>query len=123
LKPPKGIPPKLMTDREYSVTEADREGFYFQRLDFGTLPPGLYLTQIEHDKAVASTWLLVTDMALVVKRADPQILAFAVDMKSGVPLPGCDVRIYRAGTVVASRATDSQGLAALTTATTASPSE
>ncbi len=110
LKPANGPAPSLFLDKEFRVTEADREGFYFQRFAFGSLPAGLYLTQVDHDKHAASTWLLITDTALVVKRANKQLLAYTVNMKSGVPLSSTDIRVYKDGKIAAQSKTDSAGL-------------
>lgn len=110
VEPKFGPAPDLFLDKEFKVTEADREGFYFQRFNFGALPHGLYLTQVDHEKRSASTWLLVTDTALVVKRSRRQMVAYAVDMKTGTPLPGTDVRIYKNGKQAAKGVTDAQGL-------------
>jgi uncharacterized protein YfaS (alpha-2-macroglobulin family) len=110
LKPTSGPAPTVFLDREFPITEADREGFYFQRFAFGSLPTGLYLTQVDHDKHSASTWLLVTDTALVVKRSQRQLVAYAVNMKTGTPLPGTNILVYKNGKPVGSGATDGQGL-------------
>src|SRR5205807_8206941 len=103
-----------VNETDVLLNEADREGFYYKRVDFGALPPGLYLVDVKHDKTGFAAWLLVTDTALVANRARDQMLAYAVDMQSGTPLPGSDVRAYRSGKIVAQGRTDSQGLAQLT---------
>jgi len=117
LLEPDGAQPKLIVQRDIRITEADREGFYHQRMRLGQLPPGLYLADVAHDSATVFTWILVTDTALVVKRADENILAYTVDMNRGAPVGGCAVRAYRKGRVVARSQTDPQGLARLTVPT------
>jgi len=110
VKPAEAPAPEVFLDKLFPITEADREGFYFQRFNFGALPTGLYLTQVDHDKRSASTWLLVTDTALIVKRAQQQVVAYAVNMKTGTPLPGTEIRVYKNGKPAANGITDAQGL-------------
>ena len=115
LHPKRAIAPKLLLTRELTINTADREGFFYQKIDLRRLGlplrAGLYLLDMRHaDKNVCS-WLLVTDTALIVKRAKTQLLAFASDMQTGTPIAGSEVRTYRNGRVVASGRTDAQGVA------------
>lgn len=104
---------KLLLERDVRLSEADKEGFYYQKVDLGSLPPGLYLTDVKHQGKTVCGWLLVTNTALVVKRAGTQLVAYTVDMRSGVPLPECTVHTYRDGILVANGKTDSHGVAQL----------
>ncbi len=115
LHPKRAVAPKLLFTRDVTINTADREGFFYQKIDLGKigLPArtGLYLLEIHHaDKDVCS-WLLVTDTALIVKRAKTQLVAFAADMQTGTPIAGSEVRTYRNGQVLASGHTDAQGVA------------
>lgn len=105
--------PRLNLARSYTITQDDREGFYYEKLGFGSLPPGLYLIDVKHGVRTGCSWLLVTDTALVTKRASGQAVAYVVDMKRGTPRPGSAVRAYRNGKIVAQSTTDSHGLAEL----------
>ena len=113
LHPKVGEAPKIVQERDIAITDGDKEGFFYQKLNFERLPTGLYLLDLKHAGKSVCAWMLVTDTALIVKRAQNRVLAYAVDMESGVPLPGSRVRAYRNGTVVAESRTDSQGLASL----------
>lgn len=123
LHPAQGPAPQKVIDRDIPITEGDKEGFFHKRYNFESLPVGLYLVEVNHERDmglathgrdVDCTWLLVTDTALVVKRAREQMVAYAVDMKTGTPLPNSDIRAYQAGKVVAQAQTDPNGLAELT---------
>lgn len=119
LLKPKQVPaPRLVVERDLNLDKADREGFYYQKLDLAKLGlperPGVYLLDFVHGKQTACTWLLVTDTALVIKRAGAQMLDYVVDMQSGAPLANCDVRSYRNGAVVTSGKTNAHGLAQMT---------
>jgi uncharacterized protein YfaS (alpha-2-macroglobulin family) len=58
------------------------------------------------------SWVVVSDMALVVKRApgENQLIAYATNLLSGAPLPGATIRSYRRGRLVAEKQTDARGL-------------
>lgn len=111
LNPPGGSAPRLVFDRTERIVEDDREGFFDQRVQFGSLPPGLYLAQVRCGANSACDALQVTDLALVVKRAHGQYLAFATDLTSGAPLAGVQIRALRGGKQVCSLNTDARGLA------------
>jgi uncharacterized protein YfaS (alpha-2-macroglobulin family) len=119
LHPKVGAAPQIVQERDIPITAGDTEGFFYQKLNFDQMPTGLYLADLKHAGHSVCSWILVTDTALIVKRSQNQILAYAVDMQSGQPLPGSGVRAYRNGTVVAQARTDAQGLASLTLPQTA----
>src|SRR5205085_3965246 len=100
LHPAQAQAPQEEKPREYTLKD-DYEGFFYQKLSFGQLPTGLYLMEIDHEKNTLThdkdrvcAWLLVTDTALIVKRAKNQLVAFAVDMQTGDPLPNSAIRAY-----------------------------
>ena len=82
--------PGLLLEKDVAINTADKEGFFYQKLDLQKLglPPatGLYLLDITHAKKSVCSWLLVTDTALIVKRAKSQMVVFAADMETGVPI-------------------------------------
>ena len=113
LHPKVGAAPQLVQERDVPITDGDKEGFFYQKLNFEQLPTGLYLLDLTHTGNTVCSWLLVTDTALIVKRSQNQILTYAVDMQSGQPLPNSAVRAYRNGIVVAQSHTDAQGIATM----------
>ncbi len=119
LHPKVGQAPKIVQERDIAITQGDKEGFFYQKLNFEQLPTGLYLLDLKHAGKSVCSWILVTDTALIVKRAQNSVLAYAVDMQSGAPLPNSTVRAYRNGKVVAESSTDAVGLASLTMPRTA----
>jgi uncharacterized protein YfaS (alpha-2-macroglobulin family) len=114
LKPSGGKPPSRVLTTGYPVKGADSEGFFYQKVSFGHLATGVYLVNIAHAGNSSCAWLLITDMALVVKRASGQLVAYATNMHSGKPLPGVNVFAYRDGRKLAAEHTDREGLAHLT---------
>lgn len=105
--------PKPIREQQVKITEDDREGFFYKNLSFGKLPNGLYLVEVAHVGHAEATWLLVTDTAIVTKKAGSQLVAFTVDMNSGKPIQGANVKTYRNSRVVASGKTNANGLAEL----------
>ncbi len=114
LHPKHGHAPRLLLDRDVTINTADKEGFFYQKLDLrklgAAMPTGLYLVDVKHAKQTVCSWLLVTDTALIVKRAKSQLVAFAVDMRTGTPVGNSVIRTYRNGQVVASGRTDARGV-------------
>lgn len=117
LKPKAGPAPRLVSEKSIDLVGADKEGFYYQTLDFGTLPTGLYLVNVRHrDHKTFDTgcvWMLVTDTALVLKRSGGQVIAYVVNMKEGTPVAASQVATYLNGSVVAQGTTDGRGLTEL----------
>lgn len=115
--------PRLVFARDVPITEADREGFYHKRIPLPAGRPGVFLIDVTHgtgkQKQSVCSWVVASDMALVVKRAPangergPQLVAFATDLLTGKPERGAAVRAYRAGRVVATATTGEGGLATL----------
>lgn len=116
--------PRLVFARDVPITEADREGFYHKRIPLPAGRPGVFLVDVTHgsagkQKQSVCSWVVASDMALVVKRAPasgergPQLVAFATDLLTGKPERGAAVRAYRAGRVVATATTGDGGLATL----------
>jgi hypothetical protein len=113
LYPSDAPAPSLVLEKRMPITEDDIEGFFHQRVDFGKLEPGLYLLEAQHVQDTVSSWFLVTDAALVVKRAGRQVLAYVVNIKKGTPISGSQIRVYQTSALVAQGRTGSDGLASL----------
>ncbi len=113
LKLQSGLNPTRIDRRNVTLTGADREGFYYQKVDFGKLPVGMYLLDLTHGKKSVWTWILVTNTALVTKKAEGSVLAFAANLKTGEVLPDTEIDAYRSGKIVSSGKTDARGLLTL----------
>ena len=128
--------PRRVFDGDVTVRDADREGFFAQRI---ALPagggPGLYLVEVTQaplksptpakgskkpDPGAASltAWALSTDTALIIKRTAAasrpgatDLLTFAVDMNTGHPVGGASIAQYKRGQVVARAVAGKDGLA------------
>ena len=113
--PKSGEAPQKVVVKELRIQD-DPEGFYYQKIGFDKLdlqrtPPGLYLLNVEHQSQKESCWLLVTDTALVMKRAGGKTLVFAADLRTGVPLPKSEIKLYQGGKSILSSITDADGVA------------
>ena len=69
---------KAIRSEKIRITEDDREGFFYKNVSFGKLPNGLYLVDLQHGEDSTCAWLLVTNTAIVTKKAGSQLIAFAV---------------------------------------------
>lgn len=103
----------LRTVREwtYAPKKTDAEGVFYDRLRLGRLPTGLYLVSARGEKTECLGWVMVTDLALVTKLASHKLLAYAVDLASGKPVPGATVAFLGDTPGSARVTTDSRGLA------------
>ncbi|MEP6755730.1 MAG: MG2 domain-containing protein, partial [Chthonomonadales bacterium] len=112
---PKGRPVATREpDATHRITTADKEGFFYERIKLGKRPPGMYLVEVTHGKIAVSTWVLVTDMALVLKEDSKSTLAWAVGIKSGLPVAGAEIRTYRGLKTLKSVKTGTDGTAMTT---------
>ncbi|MDX1932415.1 MAG: alpha-2-macroglobulin family protein [Capsulimonadales bacterium] len=114
----KGSPdaPRLVADVTRPVTGIDREGFFVNRVPIAAAvgKPGLYLVEFAHGKHSSASYVLVSDLALVVKNAPGSIHAFAAHIRKGTPIGGAVLRYFTGGRSVASTRTDRNGLGTLT---------
>jgi len=92
------------------LIHSDREGFYAKRFPLGKPGCGLYFINITHGDSHACAWLMVTDSALIVKRGGRNVIAWAVNINSGQPLPNESVEAYYAGKRIASGITNNNGI-------------
>ena len=108
----------------YTVSHADKEGSFYERIPLGPLPPGLYratATTEENAKTVTATgWVRVTNLALVRKTYGDKTLAFVTDLTTGRPVPNAALRLYAetggASRVLGTAMTGADGLARLSAA-------
>ncbi|MCS6777046.1 MAG: alpha-2-macroglobulin family protein [Chloroherpetonaceae bacterium] len=113
LRYPEGRAPELARDSRLPIVEGDREGFFYKRIRLGRMPKGLYLLEVQHGKNNVCGWFMVTDLAVVTKRDNRRQVVYAVNMHSGRPVPGCEVRHYRGNSITARAATRADGLVEL----------
>ncbi len=95
-------------------TEAEGlEAAPYPVVELGRVEAGLYLVEAREGNLVAYCLAIVSDLALVVRREEKGILAYAVDRRSGLPRPGAKVLAAANGRGVASAEAGSDGLARL----------
>ncbi len=111
---------KLKRVREWPhpVEKRDAEGVFYDYVHLGHLPPGVYVAAAHGAKNDAIGWLMVTDLALVTKSARGRVEAFTANLKSGDPVPGAAVTLYRGSARLAAQTTDPRGLARFTLSST-----
>lgn len=111
LHPKQTVAPRLISDRQMPIGGADIEGFFHQRVKLGTLGAGLYLVDVTHGKSRISAQMMVSDTALIVKKARGELLTYAVESRSGKPRVGAQIRVFQGGKLLANARSDAQGLA------------
>jgi uncharacterized protein YfaS (alpha-2-macroglobulin family) len=93
------------------VSKMDAEGVFYTYDQVGALKSGVYLVGAAGAKSSAYGWMMVTDLALVTKSAEGQVVAFAADLKSGKPIAGASLTVFAKGKVIAKGATRANGAA------------
>ncbi len=76
-----------------------------------TLEKGAYLIEATNGDLRAYTIVMVSELGLVTKISKGQVLVFAADRRSGVPIPDADVRVWSNKQQNVEVTTDSSGLA------------
>ncbi len=116
--PPRGLVLPATPTRTATVPfgTPDREGYVQARIavPVPTGAKGLWMVRASHAGATVHAWVLVTDVAIVVKQPTEgaPVLAYAVDITQGTAVPGTTVTRYRNGRLDADDAlTDRDGLA------------
>ncbi|MCC7386041.1 MAG: hypothetical protein IT384_29605 [Deltaproteobacteria bacterium] len=87
------------------------EGWVYDTLTLPVFEPGAYLLEATSGKEVTSTVVLVTDVALVTKQSQSQLLVWAVDPASGEPRSGVELSVLERGAVLKSGTSGADGLA------------
>jgi len=93
-----------------SIAKREAEGNFIQRIDLPRLGPGLYVVAVRGDTTQQIGWIMVTSLGLVTKTAPGETLAYAVDLKSGAPVPGADIKAYIGSNLIASGNAGADGL-------------
>ncbi|MBL8060848.1 MAG: carboxypeptidase regulatory-like domain-containing protein [Chthonomonas sp.] len=106
----------VVFEKSWDVEADDAEGTFQHTMDFGKLDPGIYFVQFsappfQNQKApeFRGTYLLVTDLALVAKRAKDKIHVFATNLKTGEPVIGVPVQLAHGDSIRNLGVTSSDG--------------
>ncbi len=127
LHPVKGEaePPVPVFSGTMPIKDADREGFFAYHLPLSVAQgkPGLYLARFGYGKFSSCSYVLVTNLALVVKKSPGEVVAYVARLERGTPVVKATVRVLRKGRTLASGQTDADGVTrlALPTALRANP--
>jgi uncharacterized protein YfaS (alpha-2-macroglobulin family) len=95
------------------VTKKESNGTFARRIRLPELPAGIYVFSISADQVVRYDWLMVTSLGLITKTSGPEVLAMAVNLKTGTPVPGARVELYSGNEMVSFGRTDAHGIARL----------
>lgn len=95
------------------IKNRDLEGVFTYRVDIPKLAPGLYIVVAAADGIKQVDWLQFTSLGMVTKGSAGKLLAYTVDIKTGVPVPGAEVKIFNGGKPTISQVSDTKGLAVL----------
>ncbi|MFN3650204.1 MAG: alpha-2-macroglobulin family protein [Armatimonadota bacterium] len=95
----------------HAVRQRDAEGVFYEDERLERLSPGIYLVEAEGERQAALGWMMVTDLALVTKSRPGRVLTYAVDLRTGSPVPGAEVSLIGESARLGGRQTDARGLA------------
>ena len=110
LKPKDLAPPTMALDQEVRISKEDAEGFYYQDVPLTNLQRGFYLLNIAHKGTAVWSWLMVTDTAIILKRQNRHLLAFATSRETGQPLPNVTLKTFLKEKPVLTTKTNTEGL-------------
>jgi len=104
------------------ILRRDVEGVFHERFELPLHQPGLYVVETSAGPARALAWVMVTRLALVVKHAGPEALAYVADLKTGAPVAGARVAFSTAGKARTSGVTGEDGTVQVKLPATSAPS-
>jgi alpha-2-macroglobulin len=87
------------------VDEYDR-----RMIPLGKREPGVYLVEAVNGDLRAYSVAIITDLTLVEKTSENEVLVYAVNRKSGAPRAGAAVAVVRGRETIASGTTNDQGI-------------
>lgn len=99
-----------ISDDKKAIEQRDIEGVFVEQVQTPGLAEGIYLLRTTVGPHTAYAWLTVTKMALVTKQAGKNILAYAVDLKTGKPIAGAKIAMFDANGRNEVGTTDSRGV-------------
>ena len=79
-------------------------------IPLGKREPGVYLIEAVNNGLRAYSVAIITDLTLVQKRSQNEVLVYAVNRKSGAPREGVSVEVVRGKETLASGTTNAQGI-------------
>ncbi len=97
----------------HPIVKRNAEGVFYDYERLEAPDPGVYVVVARGEKTEALGWLMVTDLALVTKSAGGRVVAYAAHLKTGKPVSGARVTVFRGAKVTGSGTTNAQGLAEL----------
>lgn len=94
------------------VSHFDEEGEFQDTYTIPTKVNGVYVIKAEAvgGNLAKTTWLIKSDIALIVKRSPKELLVYAQSFSSGKPIPGVKLRLYQDKVRVGTGSTDKNGL-------------
>ncbi|NLH97917.1 MAG: hypothetical protein GX446_00300 [Chthonomonadales bacterium] len=95
------------------LRRTDVEGHFDHRVKIGALPPGAYIATARYGAETVYAPFTVTDLGLIVRKSGAQAYAFAVDLKTGRPKDGVQIRAFQGSGRVGEGVTGPDGLARL----------
>lgn len=102
---------ELVTKLEPGIESRDFEGIFNEAIKLPSLKQGTYLVQCKYGDLERSTWISVTDLALVSKEANGDLQIFATNLKSGAPVSNVSIGYALNGKFRKVASTDSSGIA------------
>ena len=103
----------LVSSFNKDIAKRNTEGEFVQRIDLIKLDTGLYVVESKADGNQALGWIMVTNLGLVTKRADNNLTAFVVDLKTGIPIADATVSIFSRSKLLIEAKSDKNGLVKL----------
>lgn len=88
---------KKVSGMSLPIESADVEGAFAESRKLKPLPEGIYLMKASQGVNERFAFLTVTNLALVIKSAGTDMMAFAVDINSGKPQSGVPIRYFGPG--------------------------
>lgn len=84
----------------------------YQKLLFPSVTTaGLYLVECRSDNYIAYTLAAITDLAIITRRDDRQLIVYSVHRKTGQPFANSSVSIFRHNKLIETRTTNHKGVA------------
>ena len=103
-----------LSPAEVPITTRDAEGIFYQRVHPALPGPGLYMVAVEADGIRRVTWLAVTELGLITKHAGNRLVVYATHLKTGRPLPQCQLSVLSGDQTLLETTTSAGGLADIT---------
>jgi uncharacterized protein YfaS (alpha-2-macroglobulin family) len=95
----------------WSMPLSETEGWTYDSISIPAYEPGAYLVEATSGSAVASTVVLITDVAIVTKQSSSTLYVWAVDPASGEPRADVKLNVLSRNKELASGTTQKDGTA------------